>query len=86
MSTFNAKLFHLAGISGINKIETETLCITAYKLDRKCSHLLYASLTALFCNVSKTIHHISITNNAMKWSRMSEKWVKKHMFRVRQNA
>ena len=55
------------------------------KLDRKCRNLLYATqpYSAIF---PRHIHHISIPNNAMKWSRMSEKWAKKHIFRVRQNA
>ena len=55
------------------------------KLDRKCRNLLYATrpYSAMF---PRHIHHISIPNNAMKCSRMSEKWAKKYMFRVHQNA
>ena len=55
------------------------------KLDRKCRNLLYATqpLSAIF---PRHIRDISIPNNAMKWSRMSENGLKKHMFRVRQNT
>ena len=50
------------------------------KVDRKWRNLLYATqpYSAMF---PRHIHHISIPNNAMKWSRMSEKRTKKACFK-----